>query len=66
MHSNMPIVPRHQISKFNKSFMFKAIIIWTEQPQETKAVMNVKHCVKMYYGNNKYVINEHKLPPFKH
>ena len=28
MHSNMPIVSRHYTSKFNKSFMCKAIIIW--------------------------------------
>ena len=47
MHSNMPIVPRHQTSKFNKSFMCKAIIIWTEQLQETKVARNVKHCVKI-------------------
>ena len=46
MHANMPILSRHHTSKFNKSFMHKAIIIWTEQPQETKVAMNVKHCVK--------------------
>ena len=53
MHSNTPIVPRHQTSKFNKSFMGKTIITWTEQPQETKVAINVKHCVKMYYRNNR-------------
>ena len=37
--SNMPIVPRHHTSKFNKSFMCKAIINWTEQPQETKVAV---------------------------
>ena len=46
MHSSMTIVPRHQTSRFSKSFMCKAIIIWTEQSQETKAAMKVKHCVK--------------------
>ena len=46
MHSNMAIVPRHHTSKFNKSFMCKAIIIWTEQPQETKVAMSIKHCVE--------------------
>ena len=26
--------------------MCKTIITWTEQPQETKVAINVKHCVK--------------------